>query len=95
MPRNTAYRPPDAPVEVAVGRVNIATTEAQVVSVGATENRIRPVVAVHRWIVQRAIVQVAGPHKPQRGSPQGIKTTSFIAHIARASYTVCNVIIIE
>ena len=62
---NTTDRPPVVPV-VAEGRVDKATKEVEDVSVRTTGNRTRPVVAVHCWIAQRAIIDAAGPHKPQR-----------------------------
>ena len=64
--RYAAHRPPVVPV-VAVGRPDARAIEVEVVSIITTDDRTGPVVAVRCCIVQRAIVDVAGPHKPQRG----------------------------
>ena len=57
-----AYRPPVVPVEV-TARVDIGTTKVQVVSVGTTANRTRPVAAVGAGIAQGTAIDTARPHK--------------------------------
>ena len=61
--RYAAHRPPEVP-EVAAGRVNVSSREAQAVGEVAADDRTRPVVAAAAEIVNRSIVHVAGPHKP-------------------------------
>ena len=60
----TAYWETVVPI-VAVGGINVAGIEVQVVGISGTINRTGPVVAVVTEIVNRSIVHVAGPHKPQ------------------------------
>ena len=62
---NTAYRPPVVPV-AAKGWVDTSATKAQVVSVGTTANRTRPVVADDAGTVQVTAIDIARPHKVVR-----------------------------
>lgn len=62
---NTAHRPPDGPVGVAVvGRVNASSCEVQVVGVVTTVDRTRPIERSRAWNAETTVVDVAGPHKP-------------------------------
>ena len=60
--RDTAYWPSEEPV-VAVGRPDARATEAEEVSIITIDDRTGPVGAARCCIVQRATVDVAGPHK--------------------------------
>ena len=73
---DTAYRPPVVPV-VVTGRVDIGTIKVQVVSVGTTANRTRPVVAVDAGIVQGTAIDIAGPHNPEEDSRAALAVISL------------------
>lgn len=72
----TAHRETVVPV-VAVGGVNAAGIEVQVVGISGTINCTGPIVAVAAEIVNGSIVYVAGPHKPQRDSRAALATISL------------------
>ena len=71
---NAAYRPPVVPV-VVTARVDIGTIKVQVVSVGTTANRTRPVVAVDAGIVQGTAIDIARPHNPEEDSRAALTDT--------------------
>ena len=71
--------------------------EEEEVSIITTDDRTGPVVAVRCCTAQRATVDVAGPHKPQRGfaniDEAITRIINTICNIACVIFRLCNTVI--